>query len=124
MKFSDPMPLKILKVVSWLIALGLAIVTIVPAGERPVTGLAHDFEHSLAFGLAGLTFGIAYARHLRALLFGAVVYAIVLELSQIPLASRHARLEDFIVDAVAACVGIMVAHFCRNFIERRAAALG
>jgi hypothetical protein len=55
MEFSDSMLLKILKIMSWLIALGLVIVTIVPADERPVTGLSHNFEHSLAFGLAGIT---------------------------------------------------------------------
>ena len=75
-EFSDLTLLKILKVVSWLIALGMVIVTIVPADERPVTGLSHNFEHWLAFGLAGLTFAITYARHSRALLLGAIVYAL------------------------------------------------
>src|SRR5271156_3415318 len=44
----------ILKAASWLVAIGLGIVTIVPANERPVTGIQHDLEHFSAFGLAGL----------------------------------------------------------------------
>ncbi len=107
---------KILKAASWLIILGLLIVTVVPAAERPVTDLYHDFEHFLAFGLAGATFGLAYAWRLHLNLLSAVVFALVLELSQIPLATRHARFEDFVVDAAAACLGIMLAHWCRKLI--------
>ena len=42
---------KMLKAASWVIILGLVIVTVVPADERPVTGLQHDIEHFLAFVL-------------------------------------------------------------------------
>jgi GNAT superfamily N-acetyltransferase len=114
----------ILKAASWLVAIGLVIVTIVPANERPVTGIQHDLEHFSAFGLAGLLFGLAYFRHLRALFFGAVIFALVLELSQIPLSTRHARLADFVVDAVAACLGIIVAHVCREFMKNRGPEMG
>jgi len=107
----------ILKAASWLVIVGLVIVTIVPANERPSTGLQHDLEHFSAFGLAGLLFGLAYAGHLRALLLSAIVFTLALELSQIPLATRHARLEDFIVDAAGACLGVVVAHVSRNFAK-------
>lgn len=115
--------LKILRVVNWLIISGLVIVTIVPASERPVTDLWHDVEHFLAFALAGLTFGLAYVRNLGANCIIAVVFAFVLELSQIPLPTRHARFEDFLVDAAAACLGIAVAHGCR-YLARRTYATG
>jgi VanZ family protein len=113
---------KILKAASWLIILGLVIVTVVPADERPVSGLEHDWEHLFAFGLAGLTFGLAYAGQLGARCLGAIVFTLALELSQIPLASRHARLEDFVVDAVAACLGIVVANAFRRLTKKPAAA--
>lgn len=101
---------KVVKAFSWLIILGLVAATIVPANERPVTGLQHDLEHFLAFVLAGLTFGFAHSVHvsLRGLLLRAIVFTLVLELSQIPLPTRHARVEDFIVDAIAACLGILI----------------
>ena len=114
---------KILKVATWLTIVGLVVMTIVPANERPVSGLQHDLEHFSAFGLAGLMFGFAYAGHLRALSLSAIGFALALELSQIPLPTRHARLEDFIVDAAGACLGILVAHACRKFTKNRAVAV-
>jgi VanZ family protein len=113
---------KTLKAISWLIILGLVIVTIVPADERPVTGLEHDLEHFVAFALAGLTFGLAYAGHLGARCVSAIVFTLALELSQIPLASRHARVEDFVVDAVGACLGIVIAYALRKLAKNRAPA--
>jgi VanZ family protein len=110
------MLVKILRAASWLIILGLVIATVVPANERPVTGLQHDFEHFLAFGIAGLIFGLAYTWRSHVNLLSAVIFALVLELSQIPLATRHARFEDFVVDAVAACLGIVLARWCRKLI--------
>jgi VanZ family protein len=107
---------KILRAASWLIILGLVIVTVVPADERPVTGLQHDLEHFLAFGLAGATFALAYTWRLHVKLWSAVIFALVLELSQIPLATRHARFEDFVVDAAAACLGIVLVHGSRKLI--------
>jgi VanZ family protein len=114
---------KILKAASWLIIVGLVIVTIIPADERPVSGLQHDLEHFSAFSLAGLMFGLAYAGHLRALSLSAVAFTLALELSQIPLATRHARLEDFVIDAAGACLGIVVAHACRKLAKNRAVAV-
>ena len=113
---------KMLKATSWVMILGLVIVTVVPADERPITGLQHDIEHFLAFALAGLTFGFAYAQSLRVNLSSAFVFALALELSQIPLATRHARLRDFMVDAAGACLGIVIAHLCRKLIKDQAVA--
>jgi VanZ family protein len=120
---SNSMLEKILKVAGWIVIVGLVVLTIVPANERPVTGLQHNLEHFAAFVLAGLLFGFAYAGYLRALLFGAVVFALVLELSQIPLPTRHARLLDFVVDAAAACLGVVVAHASRKIVKVWAAAI-
>lgn len=114
---------KTLKAANWLIILGLVIVTIIPADKRPVSGFQHDLEHFLAFGFAGLTFGLAYAGPLGARCLGAIVFTLALELSQIPLATRHARVEDFVVDAVAACLGIVIAHAFRKLTKNPAAAV-
>jgi VanZ family protein len=113
---------KMLKPASWVMILGLVIVTVVPANERPVTGFQHDIEHFFAFALAGLTFGLAYAQNTRVNLLSAFVFTLVLELSQIPLATRHARLRDFMVDAAAACLGIVIGHLCRKLVKDQAVA--
>jgi VanZ family protein len=111
---------KVLKPTSWALILGLVIVTVVPASDRPMTGLSHHFEHFIAFALVGLTFGMAYTRHLPTILLSAIIFTLALELCQIPLATRHARLADFVVDAAAACLGILAGRFCRILIETRA----
>jgi hypothetical protein len=116
-EFSVVMLQKTLRIVSWLAIIGLVVLTIVPADERPATVLRHGFEHFFAFGLTGLLFGRAQPRQLRANLLGAVVFSVALELSQIPLPTRHARLEDFVVDAFAACLGISVAYASRYLIR-------
>jgi VanZ family protein len=108
---------KMLRAASWVIILGLVIVTVVPANERPVTGLQHDIEHFVAFGLAGLTFGLAYTQSVRVNLLSVFVFTLALELSQILLATRHARLRDFMVDAAAACLGIVIAHLRRKLVK-------
>jgi VanZ family protein len=112
---------KTIKAASWLIILSLAILTVVPADERPVSGLGHDWEHFIAFGLAGLLFGLAYAEHFRVLYLSAIAFTLALELSQIPLATRHASVEDFVVDAAGACLGIVVAHAFRKLTKGRTA---
>lgn len=110
----NPMVAISLKVISWVLILGLVIITVIPANERPGTGLQHDIEHFVAFALTGLVFGFAYVWQLRTLLVSAIIFALLLELSQIPLPTRHARLEDFIVDAAGACLAIFVAQFIRR----------
>lgn len=102
---------KLFKAAVWFSLLGLAVLTLIPADERPVSGFQHDLEHLIAFGPAGFLLGLAYAGRFRWLYPGALAFALVLELSQIPLPSRHARVSDLIVDAVAACLGLAAAQF-------------
>jgi len=105
--------LKLLKIAVWLVLLGLVVVSLVPAAERPETGLQHDLEHFLAFALAGLLVALAYPTRLMLLVSGAVIYALALEIIQIPLATRHARLEDFVMDALGACAAIVLVYAAR-----------
>ncbi len=99
----------IAKTCAWILVFGLAILTVVPASARPETGVQHDLEHFIAFALAGLLFGYAHRMCLSGLLACAVAFAFALEVLQIPIPTRHARLEDFIVNAAAMCIGIAAA---------------
>jgi VanZ family protein len=99
----------ILRIIAWLLTAAVTFATLGPARLRPHSDLGQDGEHALAFVLVGLAFGLAYTRH-RLLTAGiAVVLIGVLEMLQLWMPGRHARLEDFIVDALAACAGIAVA---------------
>src|ERR1700746_1493414 len=96
----------LLRLSAWLLAAAVAFATLGPARLRPHSDLGQDGEHALAFVLVGLAFGLAYPRR-RLLPAGiAVVLIGVLEMLQLWMPGRHARLEDFVVDALAACAGI------------------
>lgn len=101
--------MKILRVVAIAMLVSLVLLTVVPADERPVTFLPHHLEHFLAFGLAGGLIGIAFAMETFTLLVAASCFSVGLECAQIPLATRHARLSDIVVDTVAICAGVLLA---------------
>ena len=100
----------IFRIIAWLLAAAVTFATLGPARDRPhVHLLGQDGEHALAFVLLGLAFGLAYRQH-RVLTAGiAVVLTGALELAQLWVPGRHARLEDFIVDALTACAGFVLA---------------
>jgi VanZ family protein len=99
----------ILRIIAWLLTAAVTFATLGPPSYRPHSALGQDGEHALAFVLVGLAFGLAYPRR-RPLIAGVAVILIgVLELLQLWMPGRHARLEDFVVDALAACAGIAVA---------------
>jgi hypothetical protein len=72
--------MKILKAAAWLLVIGLLIVTVVPAAERPETRLQHDLEHFLAFALAGMVVALAYPSRLPILVAAAFAFTLVLEI--------------------------------------------
>jgi len=99
----------ILRVFAWVLAAAVAFATLGPPGYRPHSDFGQNGEHALAFILIGLAFGLAYAQ--RRLLTAAIAVAMIglIEILQFWAPGRHARLEDFVVDALAACAGLAVA---------------
>ena len=88
--------------------------TVVPAAERPVTGLGQDWEHFLCFAVVGALTACAFEVPLKWLLPASILFALVLELAQIPLPTRHARLEDFVVDALGIGFGVLCARLLQH----------
>jgi VanZ family protein len=99
----------IFRIIGWLLAAAVTFATLGPARLRPHSHLGQNGEHTLAFVLLGLAFGLAYAGHRMRTAVIAVILIGVLELLQFAVPGRHARLEDFIVDALAACAGFIIA---------------
>ncbi len=99
----------LLKLSAWLLAAAVTFATLGPPRLRPHSNLGQDGEHALAFVLIGLAFGLAYPRRRLLTAVVAVVLTGVLEVLQLWMPGRHARLEDFVVDAAAACVGFAIA---------------
>ena len=80
--------------------------SIVPAAERPVTGAGQRFEHFAAFALVAGAFAIGYRLSLMRLLMLAFLICGGIELLQVPLPTRHARLSDFVIDVFGSCFAI------------------
>ena len=99
----------ILRIFAWLLAAAVTFATLGPPRYRPHSNLGQDGEHALAFGLVGLAFGLAYPRHRLLTSAISVVMIGVIEILQLWAPGRHARLEDFVVDALAACAGLAIA---------------
>ncbi|WP_027554794.1 VanZ family protein [Bradyrhizobium sp. Cp5.3] len=94
---------------AWLLAAAVTFATLGPPGLRPHSALGQDGEHALAFILIGLAFGLAYRRRRLAVAALSVALIGLLELMQFWAPGRHARLEDFLVDALTACLGFALA---------------
>ena len=94
---------------AWLLAAAVTFATLGPPGLRPHSNLGQDGEHALAFILVGLAFGLAYRRRRLLIAAASVILIGLLELMQFWAPGRHARLEDFLVDASTACLGFALA---------------
>ena len=99
-----------LKLFAWCLAAAVAFATLGPPDFRPhASPLGQDGEHALAFVLLGIAFGLAYTRNRLMTAAIAVGLTALIEILQFWAPGRHARLEDFLVDALAACVGLAAA---------------
>jgi VanZ family protein len=99
---------KINRAVAWLMLSAIIVLTVVPPSLRPTTFVPHKIEHAGTFLVAGISFGMAYLGREWILSIVAIVFCAAIELAQLYVRGRHARLSDFIVDAIAAVMGVSV----------------
>jgi hypothetical protein len=104
-----------------LLALTVTIValSVVPPGWRPVTRLPHGVEHAVIFGLAGASLALSFARSWLVLGIVATMFTALVELAQLWIPGRHARLSDFVVDTAGAWLGLAVCAACRRLWRSR-----
>jgi VanZ family protein len=96
------------KVAGWLVLVVIVFLTLSPASYRPVTKVGHNLEHFLIHIALGIAFGIGYARKWWLVALGLVGLTAAVELAQLFVPGRHARLKDFVIDAGAACLGVAI----------------
>ncbi len=101
--------LKIVRIIAWTLAAAIVVLSVVPPGLRPETGTPHNLEHFLAYLATGFAFGLGYDRNHSLLALLLVLFSFWVEVLQLFVPGRHARLGDFVVDALAACVGLLMA---------------
>jgi hypothetical protein len=95
------------RILAWIGILAIIVLSVIPANDRPVSGVGQGVEHFNAFALVGGAFAIGYRFLLIRLLVLAVFFCGGIELLQVPLPTRHARVSDFLVDSLGACFAIL-----------------
>jgi VanZ family protein len=105
------------RITAWLLAAAVIVLSIVPPVLRPVTDLPHIFEHFAIYFATGLAFGLGYERRLALLSIASVAFAGAIELAQLLVYGRHARLSDFLVNSLGMCVGVISAAIFREIIR-------
>jgi len=105
------------RALAWSLLMAIVVMTVVPASLRFVSGAPHDVEHALVFLVTGIAFGLGYELRMTGSCATAIVFCAVLELLQLAIPGRHARLSDFLINAGAACFGIAIAWFARRLGE-------
>jgi hypothetical protein len=119
------------RVLAWIGIFAITVLSVVPANDRPVTGAGlwlfglwfgpwfrQWFEHFTAFALVAGMFAIGYRFSLIRLLLLAFFFCGGIELLQVPLPTRHARVSDFVIDFAASCFAIAVVFVSDNLIGR------
>jgi VanZ family protein len=108
------------RAVAWLLLSVIVVLTLVPPGLRPTTFIPHKMEHAGIFLTVGISFGTAYLGREWLLSIGAILFCAAVELVQLYVPARHARLSDFVVDAIAGLIGVFVGPILvRNYLAFR-----
>jgi VanZ family protein len=108
------------RISAWSLAAAIVVLSLVPPQLRPETDLPHKLEHFLIFVATGAAFGLAYAVRPMLLTTWLVTFAGAVELAQLFAPGRHARFSDFLVDAVAICIGSIAGSLAKPRPERPA----
>ena len=104
------------RALAWVGILAIVVLSVVPSVDRPVTGAGQLLEHFTAFALVAGVFAISYRLSLMRLLLWAFFFCGGIELLQVPLPTRHARISDFIIDLVASCFAVLFVFFADKHI--------
>jgi VanZ family protein len=100
---------RIAQATGWILLFAIVVVSFAPPELRPETNLPNDLEHAAIFFLAGCAFGVGYANGFLGWLYsGLIGTTAVIEIVQLAIPGRHARLLDFVVDAVSIAIGLAI----------------
>jgi hypothetical protein len=103
---------------AFILIAAVVFATLGPPRYRPHSSLGQDSEHAFAFVLVGLAVGLAFLQRRLLVAATSIVLIGLLEIMQLWAPGRHARLEDFLVDAATACIGLAFAAAAGWFAAR------
>jgi hypothetical protein len=99
---------KAARIAAWILAALIVILSLVPPILRPETGAPHSLEHFTIFAVTGFAFGLDYTRRHDLVAILLVIFSGAIEIAQLFVQGRHARVGDFIIDPVTACIGVVI----------------
>jgi hypothetical protein len=94
----------------------IIVLSLVPPLWRPVTPAPHGIEHLLIFAAAGLTMAAALPWRWWSQATALLWFAVAVEIAQLFVPGRHARLSDLIVNMLGAWLGLALARLTIRFI--------
>jgi VanZ family protein len=97
---------KACRAAAWLLVVTIIVLSVISPVHRPTTGASHGLEHLSIFLATGVAFGIGYPDRVRVQALALATFAGAIEIAQLWVPGRHARLSDFLVDAAAVCIGL------------------
>jgi VanZ family protein len=111
----------IARMAAWASVGFVVYATLVPLAMRPTLGgLGIDYERFAAYVVVSALIVLAYPRHPIRVGFALIALAIILEIAQLAIPGRDARVSDTVVKAVGAMVGMGVAWFWNKWLAGRA----
>jgi len=110
----------VVRIAAWSLAATILVLSLVPPDLRPETGLPQKLEHLLIFTATGTAFGLGYEAMRGLLAIQLLIFAGAVEIAQLFVPGRHARLSDFLVDAGAICAGSVAGSWLKASPSRRA----
>lgn len=103
------------RIAAWGATCLIALASVVPGDFELRTGAPSVLEHFLAYALAGGLFGFAYLHRQLVIVAGVLIIgAFVLELAQIVVPGRTARLLDALVSGSGAVAGVAAGTYLRR----------
>jgi VanZ family protein len=101
---------RLIQIAGWLLLWAIAVLSLVPPSYRPGTDMPHTFEHLAICIVTGLAFGLGdFHRYLSRIVL-LIAFVGVIELAQLLVPGRHARLSDFLLDALGVSIGVGLGH--------------
>jgi VanZ family protein len=96
------------RIIAYVFTTLILVLSTVPPTLRPETSIPHRLEHASIFAATGLAFALGYPRNRALLAALLVIFSGSVELVQLLIPGRHARISDFLVDALSACLGLLI----------------
>jgi len=107
-----------LRILAWLLLVGLIVVTVGPIGWRPVSPLPTQLERALVAAIVGFVFALAYPRHIFLIAVLVLGTTAILEPLQVFEPSRHGRVVDALVKLAGGCVGLAAGYLFSRLRRR------